>query len=312
MIKKTRNQSVSTTIWEKNSKFWVVSNYIKHLEKFHQLQSDEQRKSANKKNQTNAIESPNIQQSIEIHPDNQLTINNIDRSNEQQNDLVSFYYNQISTQMNQMLSTSLLNSENLTPVEFKYRDTSIGIVKVVNIDKDGNCLFGALSHQLFQKEANSISHTELRIKLRADVVTHIYEDFKPFKAALNGRITDHGIECNETDDEYKCFLDEKLSKDKYWGGSETLKAVSRMYRVNIFVFYEKGSCEVMHDVKQRYDNSIAVAYRIGKIRYDGDKEVFIRDHYDSVCDISSNHMYNSAQQFAITLTQNNDSIISID
>lgn len=216
--------------------------------------------------------------------------------------------------MRGMLANVLLFSGRQTSMEFKLNDSASGIAKLVEIEADGNCLFGTVSHQLFQDEVNSYEHNRNKTQLRADVVDHIKNDLNAFKHSLNGRLLDmrDDYDVNDiTEDDYLHFLDNYLSKDKFWGGSETLLAISKIYCVNVFIFNEKDLCVLMNDATQHYKKSIALAYRIGYIKNDGDKEMIIRNHYDSVFDISSDDIYTSVERIAKISIQNNNSTILI-
>lgn len=93
----------------------------------------------------------------------------------------------------------------------------------------------------------------------------------------------------DIDKECLFFLNQILPINRCWGGAETLKAVSIIYKVNIIIFYEEGPCRVVNS--DFHDKTICIAYRI-----DRTKEELIRNHYDSVSDIQSDAIYASVQQ----------------
>lgn len=78
----------------------------------------------------------------------------------------------------------------------------------------------------------------------------------------------------DIDKEVEFFVNQLLPRNQYWGGTETLKAVSDLYKVNIFVFIENGTYNVITEEGQVYQRTIAVAFKNG-------------NHYESVTDITA-------------------------
>lgn len=95
--------------------------------------------------------------------------------------------------------------------------------------------------------------------------------------------------------ECKLFVRHCLSKDRYWAGHEFIVAVANIHRVNIFVFHENGDFYLTNSGREIHDRSIALAYRLN---YDQTEY----NHYESVCDIDSNLLYDVAEKIKAKIT----------
>ena len=102
--------------------------------------------------------------------------------------------------------------------------------KIIKMDADGNCLFRALSDQLFGD--GGARHEEVR-RAVCDYIADRKEDFEPF---LLG----------DDDDEDVMDIDvyiETMMEDGSYGGDVELNAASKLYRRNIKIYSEKyGVC----------------------------------------------------------------------
>lgn len=98
---------------------------------------------------------------------------------------------------------------------------------------------------------------------------------------LNGEYSDS--DSIDLEKEITFFLYQLLPKNRFWGGSETLKAVSDLCKVNILVFAEEETFVAVTREGSSYERTIAVAHRCG---IDGK-----RNHYDSVTDIAPDDIY---------------------
>lgn len=186
-------------------------------------------------------------------------------------------YEQISEQNLSLTAAILMNRESVSEMEANFDDiaTKIPVIKMKN---DGSCLFWALSHQLFQCDVNSQHHHEKTMKLRAEVSTHIENNYDKYELVIQGRVLDN----NEiySKDAGLFFVKVMLRNPKCWGGTESIKAVSEIYKVNIIVFNEAETCSFPLGFVQDYKRTIAVAYRIGITR----RGKINRNHYDSVAE----------------------------
>lgn len=102
-------------------------------------------------------------------------------------------------------------------------------IRVYPIPSDGNCLFGAIVHQLSFLEVGCNEYVQRLDELRKKVVAHIKVNLKQFERNLLGRIHDKRFDNDTTklkivkvEEECIKFLDNHLSKDRYWGGAETI------------------------------------------------------------------------------------------
>lgn len=92
------------------------------------------------------------------------------------------------------------------------------------------------------------------------------------------------------DEECALFL-RNLSKQGFWGGSESLKAVSLIYKANILIFNEKGHFYFTNDAQITNNQCIIISFRCAS----GDKDA-PRNHYDSVCEIQEEDVYICARE----------------
>ncbi|KYN99694.1 putative OTU-like cysteine protease [Plasmodium gaboni] len=91
---------------------------------------------------------------------------------------------------------------------------------IKSIRTDGNCLFRAVSDQLYNHEEN---YKEIRKK----VVEHLLKNEELYKNFI------------EYDESYKSYI-ERISLDGTWGGQLELQAVGEIYKVNILIYQENG------------------------------------------------------------------------
>lgn len=199
-------------------------------------------------------------------------------------------FTQLTLQKIKVNNAALLNKEMI--IEFI---VEIAIpIKICCIDPDGNCLFAALAHQIFHDKTNSKLHQEKTKNVRKMVVDHINKNFKDFESYLKTRVLEMKKEVEIEDMEKEChaFLDGKLSQTGIWGGSETLKAVSEIFNVNIIIIREDGVCSIGNRYNDGYKRTILISFR----EFGG--SVGRPNHYDSVIDVSESTLSNFAQAIA--------------
>lgn len=90
--------------------------------------------------------------------------------------------------------------------------------------------------------------------------------------------------------ECKSYVRNVLSCNGEYGGFETIRAISEMYKVNILTFVEKEECS-FYNTKKIYDKTIAIAWRNGFLS-NGQQ---IRNHYDSVYDMKAEYLLNVSE-----------------
>lgn len=204
---------------------------------------------------------------------------------------MALMYKQFSAQNLLLIKSTLDNSENKKYMALKIDDRLMN-VNILTIQQDGNCMFSALVHQLQLVKIDSDQHKALTAKLRKDVVSYIELHYEEFQRTLKDRLN------NATEDAGKEFVSIDLVKAGEWGGTETLMAVSRIYKVNILVFMEMKSFYFGCKFNEKYNRTIFLAYRPlkkkGNIKY---------DHYDSVCGINEDLLYKCAKVRAENLVE---------
>lgn len=336
-IEKRKKQKPKGVYFNTNGKgkgVWVLSNLDKHMKQIHStnapskstknVKTPRKRKVPKKKptqtvemSQTTPIDISTLGCSIEIHdaidadePENEdkenasvIMTNDDDlrRVEKQRHDNPDDLFTQLSSQVTKVQEGVLTKSEAQENINFVLNKSPRKLT-ITHIQGDGNCMFGSLAHQLWLHKIDSNEHMEATKRLRADVVEHILDpkNFPRFEHELRDRIflrkqqTNQLSEITNVAAECKLFVRHALSKNGIWGGTETLLAVSDLYSTNIVVFKEDEKCYKTKQTGQNYERSIAIAHRIG-LDEQGQK---IFNHYDSVCDISSDDIYSVARYIA--------------
>lgn len=179
----------------KNSGFWVISNFEKHLRKVHSLKVIPSNKIKQKRIKKEALGEEDVEGGVQNHKDessideshaNNANSNSFDISIEQlqqslentndyslesvhvvtensstqtNEDMASRLYAQISQQMQQMVAAALINSESESLMEFVIKNQNKSL-SLIETNKDGNCLFSALAHQLWPNHITSPTHKQ--------------------------------------------------------------------------------------------------------------------------------------------------------
>lgn len=191
-------------------------------------------------------------------------------------------------------------------------------VKVAEIAKNGDCLLSAIIHQINGYglvDLMSDHHEKSVLELRSNVVNYITQNVYDFENELrecifvqkakdiqqkqraskrsrrsrpSRRLKRHKIEIIDFEEEATKFLSEHLSKKGFWCGAETIKAVSRIYGVNILMINEKGTVYFPTNFFFNFERMIVLAYRLsGAVEanianIDKQPSNEHRNHYDSV------------------------------
>lgn len=286
---------------------WVLSNFQKHLKCKHGLNPTQHIKKCitrsrkiPKNNGVNLLSEGLENDYNAIHQSEYVIEEEIEVISQPLNEAISlnnnWLYTQLGNQITNMITASLSNGDDQDQMYFLIDEQNIHLT-VAKIAADHNCMFGALAHQLYQHPTSSTAHRNATKTLRAEVVEYILEpeNFPSFKYALQNRIyeTKKKNEIENMENECKFFVRYVLSRENQeasWGCFETIKAVSDKYRVNIITFNENGTCILQHNINENFEKTIAIAYRMG-VNERGEE---IRNHYDSVCEISSDDMYTVA------------------
>lgn len=194
---------------------------------------------------------------------------------------VDTLFTQLKVQALKMKNAVHRSNEMTESMSFNIDEEVSGHVFISNIAADGNCMFGALAHQLFYVKLNSKQHDELTKKLREQVVAHIKENFASYAQIIKGRILERGTQAMEMDKECTFFVNYVLPKTGMWGGFESLKAITSIYGVNIMVFSENGDSyfALPDGFNINYERTVFIAFRVTNNQK--------RDHYDSVVEIEA-------------------------
>lgn len=173
-------------------------------------------------------------------------------------------------------------SNNMKIVQRKFRanvqnilsDMSLGVIE---ISPDGNCLFGAIVHQLFHVDTESEQHVTMVQKLRMDVVKHIENNVTDYLFIMKDLIyhKNPSKKIMNIEKEIQDYLDNGLSIDKSWAGNESLNAISIMYKKNIVIINENDDPNMIMKFTSDFNETIIIFFNV------------TRDHYESVVDIDA-------------------------
>lgn len=242
---------------------------------------------------TSKIENTDCLLKVDIQPDPQIFQNrkndnndhNIDKTDEFTARL-NFLETQMIVQNVRMANSIIQNAETEKDCDIILNSSAIDVVKVCKIAGDGNCLFSAASHQLYGKKINSDEHKQSAIQIRNDVVTHIKDNLSQYEHDIKGRIFERYPGRIITDMKKDCiwYIDRFLALKTSYGGTESLKAISIIHKVNLIVFCEKGNAYFAYDYNPEYQRCIMIAFRITSS--EGDISNTNRKHYDSAVKIN--------------------------
>lgn len=212
------------------------------------------------------------------------------------NGTLSLLLKQFTQQNMKLIEAVLKNNEKIHFMVAKVDGTTADL-KVVKIEGDGNCLYSAIQHQLRYVNVGDKEHKVLSSGLRKQVVNHIEKNFERFKQILKLKLN------VSDDDDIKEFISKDLSQEGYWGGEETLVAVSEMFNTNILIINENGPCYFSCGFNPDRKSTIFLAYRMakskGKFLYKNKQPVY--NHYDSICEMSKELLYKCAKNLSAKL-----------
>lgn len=200
----------------------------------------------------------------------------------------------------QMTNKTYQNKEEGIECEIQLHPEAFSKISVCQIQKDGKCLFGAAVHQRYHVKIDSEEYKQKVAALRMEVVAHIEQNLKRYERKLFGRI--YNIRCNTTkkqeiqniDEDAKIFL-KRLSNEGFWGGPETIQAISELFKANLVVFNEWGDVSFGHFFDSSYEGVIILAFRVSNQNFEK-KNVSNtqRNHYDSIVKLSNDILDESA------------------
>lgn len=215
--------------------------------------------------------------------------------NEDNEDLQDFFYLQLSTQNIQMTNAIISNKEKVFSFFIRLNlseNTSSDEIKCCSINGDGNCIFGSCAHQLYQNKINSTEHKDFARELRKRSTEFIEANILQYIHFLKGRIRDEDQENGMIPQKFADnsvlltkslnFVKNDLTKDGYWAGTESLRALSELHKINILIINGNGTCNMVQNLNKSYDRAITLAFRGN-------------NHYDSVVGMSSRTILNFAK-----------------
>lgn len=257
----------------KGKVYWMHANFYKHLEKVHELGI------GGKKNKK-----------VKMIPDNEI-VGNIDNNEgldfQKRLELIEKGLSESITNMiMDMAAACEHNQDTQDNVAFQSLQDCDAQMKVAQIQKDGNCLFGAAVHQLERTVIKSNAHYQKTSELRSNVVSFISENLSKFEHELKGRIDKVCTKTKSLKEQYEMFLENKLSRDGTWGGTESLKAIKLLHGVNILIINESGEYYFVDSYDDTFDleKILILAFRVKSNIDKSLKNIKNgnRDHYDSV------------------------------
>lgn len=217
----------------------------------------------------------------------EIEVSDMDSSNDEvhSESVLRAMYDQISDQMSRMKGVCDKNYEQLESMKFMCME-QLSESQIALIEKNGNCLFTAIAHQIFGAQLKSDELDYQSKEPRADVVAFIKANMSLFKWYMLGSIyaknpTEEIKDQNKACERYLL----KLSKDRYWAGMEAVRAISMIRNVNILVINEKGDSAYPCGFQNNCNQTIIIAYKFAV----GSEEK--RDHYDSVIYVDPEIMF---------------------
>lgn len=197
----------------------------------------------------------------------------------------------------QMRNNIFQNKEKAVECEIELLPGKISKIEVFRIPGDGDCLFGAAVHQLFHLEISSENYKQRTVELRIEVVAHIKAHLKRYERKLLDRIyAKRGAyeQIQNVEEECEKFLENYLSKEHRWGGSESIQAISELFESNVVVFNELGEVFFGSTFNSSYKNIITLAFRVsGQSNREHDGSNIQRNHYDSIVKLNDDVLIES-------------------
>lgn len=274
--------------------YWTLANLKAHINKNHDINTKKQRdKKTNSPQKVSAT--PNGKKQIEeiiCIADGDDSVICLDTSVEpitkqQQEDFEKQIYNQLSEQSNRISKPTLLNSEKTENIAFM-AGASQQFIQIAKIKGDGSCMFGAISHQIHGTKIDSLDHIEQTKSLREETVMHIRQNMERFEFVIRQRILDE-LPTN-SDKKVRVSLancqrlvDDHLTRSTFWGGTESLMAISEMKQLNIFIINENDNFQFVNGFNPNFQHTVCIAYRSH------------RKHYDSITEINTNNLFGCAE-----------------
>lgn len=178
------------------------------------------------------------------------------------NELEKLIYEQISTQILHMSNSAMKYCEKVIDMKFKIKN-EMYTVQCVSIAPDGNCLLGASMHQLTKHKVSSRIHDKGTNQIRADIVNLIKNHREDFQMdLLSTAIDEFGENEVNANSHLACtkFLERVLPKSGTWCGIESLRAITKMKKINILIINDSGDAYFPLGFDARLKQTAILAY----------------------------------------------------
>lgn len=205
-------------------------------------------------------------------------------------------YQQISEQNLHLLQSSITHKIRKYKMNFKLRNEML-VLKVLKIDRYGDCLFSSVWQQISGCKPNTDDHQDETNELRSQTITYLKDNIEKVKFMIKGRILENR-EANSdksaivTEADCLHFVTNQLSKSGFWGGIESMFAISKLHKINILVFSESNSFYFPIGFNSEFQKTKMIAFRLAK---NSKNE---RNHYDGVADIDQADLFDCAKYLA--------------
>lgn len=197
---------------------------------------------------------------------------------------------QILIQLYEMGTVLFYNSDDTMRIWIKHENRVRGTVNVANMVGDGSCLYRAMVHQLY-KENKSTDHfkqtsRDLRLKISAHIEKNLKRYISDVKLTMTENIARYkNVNLKDiTKKQCREYVEKEMIKDDNWGGGESLKAFSELYKTNILILMENSNHHHYYPkFEEKYVKTIILAFRLDcfKRKY---------NHYESVVSIDQNNL----------------------
>lgn len=258
---------------------WIMSNFTSHIQSC-----------ANQSKKENEAEREN---SLTVAEDDDIfeicVLKSVEEATES-NSLSSELRKQMFIQNMKMQNSIFQNHETKKECEINFGVGDSGILAIIEICEiapNGDCVFSAVTHQLYGDKIGCYEHKKKTHELRLKVIDHIRNNMPRYTHVLKGRVYEKYGKANqnEMNDKISQYL-ESLSLGGSWGGSESLMAISDMTLKNIIIFNEKFEANMVASFDPSKNETIMLAFRLKDNSSDNLSNTN-RNHYDSVVGIRS-------------------------
>lgn len=284
---------------------WIISNLIAHMNRYHHtdgmnivnkkphktsgyITKPYQNDNCHEKQEKKTIE-------LNIEPIGAQAVNNL--------------VFQMKQQVIKMSNCAAKSKETIEEVVLNDSKKEMKSMKFCQVRGEGDCLFLSLSHQLYGHKIDSEEHNLNAVALRGQVVDHILIHLADFQHEIKGRlICDNGKQITNIENDCIDFVTKKLSKQGYFGGSESIKAISRIYKCNIIIVYDDGSCKCGYNFSSTNEKSIFIFHH-DFLSHKTKKQVVKEsdnpgNHFDSIVGISDKQLDVLAKEIICTANKN--------